>query len=187
VKNVELNTDLCFSKNISIIETITDNTAVILRDWNHDESGQQHFNTILQYLIENKKNVDLVLFAKDQYWIRKAKQYKLNCIIWDPAIYTINEFIDILASYKIFISSRFHGVIYGTLLNKPVLAIEIEPKLVIGSKLNCGEIWKGDFSLPSLYQSIKSLEDSFDYNVGKILKIKTEKHAQAINMLKLLK
>ncbi|MHC4617631.1 MAG: polysaccharide pyruvyl transferase family protein [Planctomycetota bacterium] len=58
---------------------------------------------------------------------------------WDPAQQTLREFIEELVSFDLLISARAHGVIMGTALGIPSIAIEVEPKL----RLICGNLTSG--------------------------------------------
>ncbi|HGS4803639.1 TPA: polysaccharide pyruvyl transferase family protein [Vibrio parahaemolyticus] len=188
INKIELNTDLCFSKKFKLTSSLDKRkVAVILRDWKHDEFGKKHFKAIRDYLLINRECCDLILFSNDKYWIDFAIEHQLNYLVWDSTKYSSNEFIQKLAEYKLVISSRFHGIVYSTLLNIPAIAIEIEPKLKIGAELNTGLIWNGEFTLDNLEQLIKKLEINYDEYMQFLSEIRNSKYTQSLEMFENLK
>ncbi|KPV91527.1 Polysaccharide pyruvyl transferase [Pseudoalteromonas sp. P1-30] len=185
VKNVKINTDLCFLKKLTKLNS-SEKSAVILRDWIHDEGGRKHFPAIKEYLIKNKNNTDLVLFANDSEWVNFAKLNNINLVKWEPKVYSSKSFIEKLSQYKFFISSRFHGVVYGTLLGIPAISIEIEPKLMIGASLNTGLIWNDDFNINQLYSLIEELNNDYENHVKNLNVIREKKYMEASDMSKAL-
>ncbi|EPI2683607.1 polysaccharide pyruvyl transferase family protein [Vibrio cholerae] len=129
--------DLCFSKNLSEfikVKTGFSKIGIILRDWDFYDS---------EYCIEKLKNqidrlklsydVEIVSFGVDKNLKRRCTEYGYSLTSWDPEVSSINEFISKLASFDLIISSRYHGVIYSILLEIPVVALPIEPKLKIAA------------------------------------------------------
>lgn len=164
VTDVSLCTDLCFMREIKTgDETKSNNkSAIILRDWEHDDYGRQHFKAIKEFMINNKSDYDLVLFANDQHWISFASSNQINYHVWNPEKFSVKDFINKLNEYDSFISSRFHGMVYSTLLNKPSIAIDIEPKLSIGAELNSGLIWKSGDGIKELELLVTELKANYD-------------------------
>ncbi|MEQ3443405.1 polysaccharide pyruvyl transferase family protein [Pseudoalteromonas sp. BZP1] len=177
INGVQLNTDLCFIKKLPIIER-GEKSAVILRDWIHDDIGRKHFPAIKEYLIQNKDVTDLVLFAHDKEWIDFALEHDIELLKWEPKTDSSNQFIEKISKYKFFISSRFHGVVYGTLLGIPAIAIEIEPKLRIGASLNTGLIWQGSFELSDLYTKVEHLNKHYSEYLSQLNTIRDKKYTE---------
>ena len=67
--------------------------------------------------------------------------HELKIFEWDPLMNKAN-FLRNLSSYKAIISSRYHGIVLGSLLDVPCVSINIEPKLeIVANQLNI-PLWK---------------------------------------------
>ena len=55
--------------------------------------------------------------------------------MWNPYRDRIESFLGFLSSYDLFVTARYHGAIFASILRKPVVAIEIENKLALVSEL----------------------------------------------------
>lgn len=140
--------------------------AIIVRDWVWEETGRGFYSPIMELYKKKNTNFDFkfVVFApfKDPEWMDKLEGE--DFLFWDPKKYSIQDFLDILSSFDVFISSRFHGAIIGALLVKPVIAIEIEPKLRILTK-DVKEIllWEKPFKIEDIENKLNTLNYNVDY------------------------
>ena len=183
--NVVKSTDICFTKNISLadseIKSRVDDyrVAIILRDWTRDKKGCNHFSSMKKLLISEPNKYKLILFGNDKYWLDFATSNALDFIQWNPEINKIDDFIKELSLYDYIITSRFHGVIYSTLLGIPAISIEIEPKLSIVSNLNSGLLFKNDMGLDDITSLCSELEDNFIFYRDRVIKSKHKNQNEA--------
>lgn len=141
--------------------------AIIVRDWVWEETGKGYYSPIVELYKKENKNFDFqfVVFApfKDPDWMTKLQGE--DFLFWDPNKYSIQDFLDILNSFDVFISSRFHGAIIGALLNKPVIAIEIEPKLrILTEDVKEIELWEKPFKIKDIEDKLQALNYDVDYS-----------------------
>ncbi|WP_270089160.1 polysaccharide pyruvyl transferase family protein [Sphingobacterium sp. SYP-B4668] len=140
--------------------------GVIVRDWEWEESGRAYFEPILDFVEDYQSRPDIeihyILFStkKDKEWITLIGDSKR--IIWNPDESTVDDFLKVLANFDGFISARYHGAIVGALLGKPVIAIEIEPKLrLLRDQIPEMQLWSKPFDL----EELKNLVEKMDFNV----------------------
>jgi len=138
--------------------------GIVVRDWVWEESGRGYFEPILDLYKNRNEDYDFqfIIYApdKDPEWMKRLKDE--DTLIWDPNKYSIQEFLDTLNKFDGFISARFHGAIVGALLGKPVISIEIEPKLrILTEDIKELFLWEKPFNLDDL----NKLLDKMDYNV----------------------
>lgn len=152
--------DLCFSKNLSEFITVKNGCSkigIVLRDWDFYDS---------EYCIEKLKvqidilklsyDVEIISFGVDSNLKNRCAEYGYSLTSWDPEKISIDEFISLLASFDLIISSRYHGVIYSILLEIPVVALPIEPKLKIAANELDGVILYDDDGLHKAVDNIIS-------------------------------
>jgi polysaccharide pyruvyl transferase WcaK-like protein len=166
-KNTFKGTDICFLPNIIDYSKLIKNRfevkkiGIIVRDWNYKSGGENYLSSVLnQYNELSNYEVDFIFF-KDEPDCELLLKDK-NIVKWNPETQSIYNFLEVLSNYDLFISARFHGVIFGGLLNIPSIAIEIEPKLRL-TKEFLGEgvvLWKQPFEeqLLSLINNISLIE-----------------------------
>ncbi len=131
--------DLCYLMNDEVklqskrISNEIKSIGIVVRDWNQTDEGAAYYNKILPLVDELKSKgyeVNILLFSqkRDIYWLKKLKNVD-NVIIWDPDKNTILDFLQILDNFDLFITARYHGAVFSTLLGKPFISIVIEQKL----------------------------------------------------------
>ena len=176
-KNTFKGTDICFLPDIidyskyKNSNTDIKKIAIIVRDWNYKNGGEHYLDKILEQLDDLKEyEIDFIFFKNEPVSEKKLNNY--NRIKWNPETQSIPDFLEILSAYDLFISARFHGVIFGALLNIPSIAVEIEPKLNLTSEF-LGEgvkIWKQPFdkSLKVITDnlSVKKMKEELEKNVS---------------------
>lgn len=142
--------------------------GVIVRDWEFEESGKAYCSKIKEF-IAGKEDVDfkIVILAplRDKTWVRETRSE--NVIIWEPDKHTIDDFLFTLNDFDAFISARYHGAIIGALLKKPVICIEIEPKLrILSEQIKQYGLWEKPFDLIQLESLVTNLNYDIDYSVA---------------------
>ena len=149
--------------------------GIIVRDWVWEDTGRGFYSPIME--LYKKKNdayeYEFIVFApfKDPDWLDILKDEEFLC--WDPSKYSIESFLSVLNSFDGFISSRFHGAIVGALLGKPVINIEIEPKLrILSEDVKEIVLWEKPFELLRLEEML----DNLDYNVNYTESLNNLKH-----------
>ncbi|WP_254528741.1 MULTISPECIES: polysaccharide pyruvyl transferase family protein [unclassified Sphingobacterium] len=169
-----LGADVVFSSYFKVPEYSKTNRqkkkiGIIVRDWKWESSGANYINKLKEIYYENSTDLDLefIVFAplKDKYWMDELKDEKIQ--IWNPEKHSIDEFLAILNNYDGFISARYHGAIIGVLLNKPVICIEIEPKLrILTEQVKELLLWGKPFNKENLYDQLNKLDYSIDYSAS---------------------
>nr|WP_315255268.1 polysaccharide pyruvyl transferase family protein [uncultured Flavobacterium sp.] len=149
------------SKNIRSKKKI----GIIVRDWDWEKSGRNYINNLLEFY-KSYSNVELqfIVFApsKDKEWILKLKNE--NPLIWDPQKYSVTSFLEELNEFDGFISARYHGAIVATLLQKPVICVEIEPKLkILTEQVKEIKLWEKPFDTEQLNNFVSTLDYDIDY------------------------
>lgn len=178
LKNAILGADICFSDylNLNVNKIVKVSNAnkrrrigIIVRDWKHEKEGRAYYTSLLDYveLYENNPDVELqfIIFApkKDLEWIRILKGK--NILYWNPNVASVSEFFSTLNDFDAFISSRYHGAIFGALLGKPVICIEIEPKLrILANQIKELYLWEKPFNVTKLAEMMPLLENKVNYD-----------------------
>jgi polysaccharide pyruvyl transferase WcaK-like protein len=140
--------------------------GIIVRDWVWEESGRAYFEPILKLYNDKNDNYDFqfIIYApdKDPDWMKKLKGE--DTLVWDPAKYSIQQFLDTMNTFDGFISARFHGAIIGALLGKPVISVEIEPKLrILTDDIKELLLWEKPFKMDELNNLLNNLDFKVDY------------------------
>ncbi|MFI2744582.1 polysaccharide pyruvyl transferase family protein [Zhouia sp. PK063] len=167
---IESNTN---TSNLNI-NTKKRKVGLVVRDWVWEETGQGYIKPIMELYRQESENYEFqfIIFApyKDPKWMKRLEGE--NILYWNPNEYSIQSFLEILNSFDIFITARFHGAIIGALLGKPVIAVEIEPKLQILTE-DVKEIllWKQPFELKELKNLLEQINMEVCYE-DSLLKLK---------------
>jgi len=140
--------------------------GLIVRDWVWEETGRAYIEP-LKELYEGTSDFDFqyIVFApfKDPKWMEDLKNSNVLC--WNPETDTIDGFLESLNEFDAFVTARFHGAIIGALLSKPVICIEIEPKLrILTEDLPELLLWEKPFDLVSLEVLLQRLNYKIDYS-----------------------
>ena len=173
--NAVLGADVVFSSYFNKSDYYTSNLeekrnnkiGIIVRDWDYEESGNSYIEILQKFYRENSTQYQIIVFApdKDKKWINSMKDE--NIIVWNPKKNTVGEFLHILNSFDALISARYHGAIIGALLSKPVICIEIEPKLkILTEQVKEMKLWKKPFDIENLKLLIGQLDNNIDYSLS---------------------
>lgn len=168
IDNRYLGADICFHPNIfclperSVSKEVK-KIGIIVRDWDKNENGS--YKDSLLKMIENLRvdyEITFIVFSEksDQLWMDTLKSKDEDYILWNPNKQTINEFLKIMNEFDLFISARYHGFIFASLLNIPTICVEIEPKLALAHSQfeESSELWSFPFSEGDLISKIKKIE-----------------------------
>lgn len=164
------------------IQSFKKKIGIIVRDWDFDDTGNLYISKLREI---NKLNIkefeyQIIVFApfKDKKSLKEFKNDSL--LIWNPEKDSVLTFLNKLNCFDLIISARYHGAIIGALLNKPVICIEIEPKLrILTEQVEEFYLWKKPFIINDLEQIINKIDfDNIDYT-----KSLNERKEKANNML----
>ena len=167
-----LGADVVFSSYFvqpEIEKTVRNNSkkriGIIVRDWEWEESGKGYINELMEFYKSYSDAVlQFIVFSplKDKHWIAKLKHE--NVLIWNPHKYSIKSFLSELNVFDAFISARYHGAIIASLLNKPVICVEIEPKLkILTEQIESLKLWEKPFNVHQLIEHVKHLDYDIHY------------------------
>lgn len=180
VKNYRLYADLCFKMDhdkflIKASKENVEKIGVIVRDWDKTIEGDSYRENLFKVSSDLKQKgheVYFVIFAKDrdQNWLKLLKKKKEKLIMWNPESSTIDSFFEILSTFDLFITARYHGAVFSALLGKPFITIEIEQKLAMINKIffNGSYNWSYPFDscdLVDKFNKINSNYSQFSSNV----------------------
>ncbi|MBF4485999.1 MULTISPECIES: polysaccharide pyruvyl transferase family protein [unclassified Flavobacterium] len=142
--------------------------GIIVRDWDWEKSGNNYINVLIEfYKTYSDAELQFIVFApsKDKEWIGKLKNE--NFLAWDPEKYSIESFLEELNIFDGFITARYHGAIIASLLNKPVVCVEIEPKLrILTEQVKEIKLWEKPFNMQHLIKLVDELNFDVDYETS---------------------
>jgi hypothetical protein len=192
-------TDLCFWPGFhaplirdmdSVKKSSIDRIGVIVRDWHHDEKGDSYYHSVMavaEELAKEGKAVDFILFAgnRDRIWKRRLEAYRCTTVRWEPDQGSIAEFIQTLGKYDLFITARYHGAVFATLLCKPTICIAIEQKLemysnILGAGGNC---WRYPFNASECSRMVSEIEEKYARAADCVRIVKQQQSALAERMV----
>jgi polysaccharide pyruvyl transferase WcaK-like protein len=174
--DIVLGTDICFAPDVIPVEsiisassqvkkTLSKRVGFIVRDWNNGTEADDYHIQLLQVekdLISKGYEVTYILFSelRDIEWVTLLKKENKKFISWDPNTQTIEDFCKILVEFELFISSRFHGIIFSTILEIPSIAIRIEQKLDLVTENAVCSVWNPATS--DYKQCVKLVEAAYE-------------------------
>ena len=180
-RNLSLSTDLCYfpelwqtceSKNYRDTDGNLNRIGVIVRDWGHNHEGNSYteplFRTI-DSLRREGKTVEFISFSatSDGEWIKRLKDRNEFITVWNPESESISSFLGFLSKYDLFITARYHGAVFASILRKPTVAIEIEKKLALVSDLlgDGARLWAYPFNSAHCLEHIAEFERNYSRSV----------------------
>jgi polysaccharide pyruvyl transferase WcaK-like protein len=191
LSNVDHHTDICYSmesdmfilnKEIGSIKHI----GIIVRDWNLEKNGRKYYEQILSFA-ELKKGegylVTYIVFSSKQdiEWIDKLEKSNEELLVWNSEKNNLNDFMVKLSTFDVFITARYHGAIFASLLRKPFITIEIDPKLKLLSEVynTSSKNWSYPFSLEELNTYFSEIENDY-YSFVMDSDIETKKQVKIV-------
>ncbi len=171
VDNAEQYADICYLMDAAQYsthkKTSIKSIGIVIRDWNLTADGKAYYDKIQSITEElEKKNyeVTLIIFAKksDKFWSRRKKVFS-NTLEWDPGHATIEEFMGELANFDLFLTARYHGAVFATLLNIPFISIEVEQKLALISQVYDGgsKKWGYPFDVEDCLNKVDQINQKY--------------------------
>jgi polysaccharide pyruvyl transferase WcaK-like protein len=141
--------DLCFLTSFQSIEVPAPDfrerasgprLGIVLRAWDYGRRGDGEVRRWIEVAHRCKEvgiESEFFLFSatRDVVAHRELKEAGEHVNWWDPENMTVMEFSRLIGRCDLILTSRFHGAIFALLMNKPFLAISIEPKLRIAADL----------------------------------------------------
>jgi polysaccharide pyruvyl transferase WcaK-like protein len=165
--------------------------GVIVRDWPHSAEGSAYSEPLLRLVTELRRRglpADYILFWElDKVWQTRLRSAQEQPLIWraDGARgNTIESFLQRLAQFDLFITARYHGAVFGSLLGKPVLCVDLEPKLRGISEIlgDGGSLWKQPFAIPAALRQISEMLETYPAKVEKLRTAVARQSSLASNM-----
>jgi len=199
VANLRRHTDLCFWPGFHaayVPQALPSATrsikrvGLVVRDWPHDMKGDSYHRSLLRIadeLTQDGKTVDFLLFAgrQDRVWRQRLKGTRFNTVLWTPEHSTIRDFVGKLSTYDLFITARYHGAVFATLLEKPSICIEVEPKLALFAEVlgPAGRCWKYPFDASECLRLMREVEADLPHVAALLQGIKREHSMLATQMV----
>lgn len=174
VPNYTYTPDICYSFKSPFLETYKNASnavrkiGVIVRDWAHDEKGEQYYTTLcksVELLRAEGFDVKFIIFDQDSdlFWLKLLKKQESSFLAWNPNKHSIDGFLEELSNFDLFITARFHGAVFASLLGKPFITVEVEQKLrMIHESFPQGSAcWKQGFDTTELLEFVKDMDEKY--------------------------
>lgn len=172
--------DICFSRFMNYRKPVRKNgvslhakvrrrkIGVIVRDWKYENGGNGYQKALLK-MIDEHQNSDyeftfIIFSLGDVNWKKLLTEGKYPYLEWDPSSGQITEFMDTLDGFDGFITARYHGGVFASVLNKPAVCIGIDPKLnILVEQIKGFRLWDKPYSEDDLKQAMEVFDnDNFD-------------------------
>jgi polysaccharide pyruvyl transferase WcaK-like protein len=162
--------------------------GVVVRDWPHTHEGAAYFGP-LEDLVARLRTIGLdvayILFQKsDETWRARLHSLGESVLIWNPDGDTIDGFLQKLSTFDCFITARYHGAVVSSILGKPVVCIEVEPKLkMISEALGIGApLWEQPFDPEVGEALVQEILSTYQTKVASLAKSVREQSDLAVKM-----
>lgn len=194
IENYNLYADLCFKMSHPLffkqnINNSIQNIGIIVRDWNRTKEGGSYREALMQFTNNVEKDnikVHFFVFAKnsDMGWINYLSQKERNYDLWDPDVDDFNNYLEKLDVMDVFVTARYHGAIFASMLGKPFITIEVEQKLKMVSELfsNGSQNWSYPFDPSDLHNKYLEINNNYVNNSLVIAKTANEQRGLAFKM-----
>lgn len=181
-----LGADLCFLSKFQQWCGLPQNDAdhiqkigIILRDWRYGQ-GSDYINDLIQlpFQFDGKKYAfEFYLFSEnnDPNLEKTLINNNLPYTKWSPGKDDFKDYLRKLQSCDLFVTSRYHGAVFSTLMNKPFVIVGLEQKLTYFASLFDQKtmIWTPGTDIAHLVEAILYIDR--DYPVYKNRIIQTKK------------
>lgn len=184
-----LGTDICFLSGFikypNHKASNVKNIGIIVRDWDNNENSIYQ-QSILEnlFLLRKEYKVTFIVFSSfsDKKWIKALDDINEEYIVWNPNKHSIDDFLKLLNDFDLFLTARYHGFVFASLLNIPSVCIGIEQKLDIAHEQfkNSSELWCNPFSINELLMKIRRIDRNYREYQGN-LKLEIDIKNQAAN------
>jgi len=196
VTKAALRSDLCFLPGVWWPEQIQAigsscqerQIGIIVRDWPHDAAGAAYDAPLLSAVGNLRKAgyaVSFIIFRADgdSGWVKTLNANGESFLSWKPASQSIADFLGMLNGFDCFLTARYHGALFGALLGKSVICIEVEPKLRLVSELLGCHLWKQPFEASNCIALIEETFQNYDDIQDRILEAVRGQRELAASMM----
>lgn len=188
--------DACYSFDLEIlnknkperVNKVYNKVGVIVRDWNHTSKERQYYKELIR-AVKNLRDDDfyvkfIVFASSDIEWIDNLKHNKEDFLFWNPYKESIDEFIKQLNGFDVFITARFHGAVFSSLLGKPFISISVEQKLkMIHQEFKDGSLlWSYPFNKEEIMNNVKQICGHYIEYENAVIKEKKRKNKESDKM-----
>ena len=170
VRNLTHRSDLCFLPEICWPDYLPvarvngrgRRIGVIVRDWPHDTAGAAYEKPLInaaEMLRKAGYSVQYILFRAngDCGWARLLSQRGESPLAWNPEVQSITDFLHELDQFDCLLTARYHGALFGALIGRPVICIELEQKLRLVSELLKVGLWRQPFNESSCLELVEQV------------------------------
>lgn len=176
VKHTRLNADICSASEFwgagkvepSSQRGHLERIGVIVRDWPYDREGGRYLHPLRKAIEQVRAtgiHAEYISFAphQDKSVVSQLRASGEEVLCWDPIRGSVADFVSLLGTFDLLVSSRAHGIIIGAALGIPSIAIEVESKLrVIAASLNGGsELWPRPFDKEQLLRQVSVIVENW--------------------------
>lgn len=192
VKGLHQHGDLCYLRGLWSHENESNHQGgicrigIIIRDWPYTAEGAAHIEaavrTAAELRVRGKQAVFILLTSEgDPVSRQRLSQAGESVIEWNPEKQKIGEFLAELRGFDLFITSRFHGAVFASILKRPVICIEIEPKLAFAKQLlgEAARLWVHPFSHETCLASVEELDSIYPAAVRLLDSVVSQQRALA--------
>ena len=179
--NANLYSDICYYWDNPLFKVNNSKKSInkigiIVRDWKLTEKEGYYNENLLRFskfMLESGKDVSYFVFSQltDSEWIDTLKKNNIKYHLWNPKIDTFDSYISLLSEMDLFITARYHGAIFSTLLNKPFITINIEPKLSLVNELfnNASKSWEYPYKIERLVKLVEEIDTKYPEYIQNII------------------
>lgn len=171
--------DLCYLPGLwvdvanasPLCQTNSQKIGIVVRDWPHSLDGAAYVEPLLELakrLRQGGLEVRFILFqSTDSEWRSRLEDQREDFLLWNPERSVINEFMLNLGRFDCFITARYHGAVLGSVLGKPSVCIEVEPKLRFISEVlgESGALWAHPFDPEAGRATVLNILSSYERRV----------------------
>ena len=167
LENIYLGNDLAFTLDVDkSIKEEQRKIVINLRKWFYNDEFISTIKKFIEYLSDKGYQVVLLPFQRgNDDVILKSIEKDLNSsnvIFIDGNDY--NKIMNEIASCKLFIGMRLHGLIFSSIFNKPFIGLSYDPKVSIFAK-KVGQIYfdeLNNLTLDSLVEGFNKVQSNID-------------------------
>ena len=133
IPNLRLSTDLAFLKEYWVtkldVTPHPKNIGFVLKYWPQNPGYILECKKAISELVSRGYKITIFLFERltDQPLVESLADLKLR--IWDPQEMTLQQYLSLLASQRVMVTSRAHGAILSAAFRIPSICLGLEPKL----------------------------------------------------------
>lgn len=187
-----LGADLVYSLPLNFWEKYKNNRnenfsiAIIFRDWKFTDNE----GAFIYKLKELNSYYNIAFFSFADYADEECCQYLKNndfeIYQWDPDVMTLENYMNELQKYDLFVTARYHGAVVASLMKKPFITLGIEPKLEMIAELFNMPCWRFPYDVLECINYVKTIEDQYIQIQEQIELIALKEHNKAVKMTHLM-